>query len=124
MRKFTSRSITNPTPGYYLLRLMPKGWEVPARLIESDGIYTCEIDGEPVPGEWTADTLAMAMGDWVTASDSNPIVRLIIWGKPCDEAAYQHRLAVKGWALQHQPAHPAANPREPINLRLAPLTEF
>ena len=124
MSQFSARTVTDPKPGFYLLRLVPKGWEVAARLIETDGIFTCEIDGEPVPGEWTADTLAVAMGEWVTATASNPIVRLIIWGKPCDEAVYQHRLALKAWAFQHQPDHPAAKPRWPINLRLAPLTEF
>ncbi len=113
--KQPARVLTDPQPGLYTLRLVPKGWPVAARLDRSeDGIWSCWIDGERVPGEWIQDGLLAMLASWVQADDVAPIARLIVWGVPCDEGTYQHRLAMKAWALAHSPRHPAANPRKSI----------
>ena len=124
--KQPARVLTDPQPGLYTLRLVPKGWPVAARLDRSvDGIWSCWIDGERVPGEWTQDgLLEMLMMSFISADEAAPIARLIVWGIPCDEATYQHRLAMKVWALMHSPRHPAANPRKSIDASTLAADDF
>ena len=122
--KPAARSPTKPTPGFYLTSLVRKGWGVPCRLDLTDDRYTLEVDGERVPGSWHSEDLEALMLNWLQAKDAAPIVRVILWGKPCDQAVYEHRLAIKAWAQRHSPAHPSLSPLEPMNSRLIPIEEF
>jgi hypothetical protein len=119
-----SRSPTRPEPGYYLTSLVGKGWAVPCRLDLKDGLYSVEVDGEAIPGAWDSEQLGMLLENWVTAKDTAPIVRVILWGQPCEEHVYAHRLAMKEWASQFSPDHPCLTPMKRMNPRLLPATEF
>lgn len=58
------------------------------------------------------------------AADADPlhaegVVRIWHSGRPITPDEYNHMLAVKTWAGEHLPEHPAAQPRQPIDLRYA-----
>lgn len=118
------RDPLNPDPGFYTLRLVPRGWAVPCHLIVADGLYSCVIDGVQQPGAWRSDGLADLFASWIVAESSPPIVKLILFGTPCSEAEFDHKNSYREWAKRHQPRHPAANPNEPINIALLEGDEF
>lgn len=124
MRTRQTRSPTAPEPGPYLLRIVPKGWETPCRVIQNNGRYSCMIDGELIPGSWSHDELGDLFAVWLVAEGSPPIVRLVLFGKACDEATYQHRLAMKDWARTNSPDHPCLFPERPMNSLLTPAEDF
>lgn len=104
------RVIWPPSPGWFSLRLVSKGWPVPARIACDNGRWHAEIDGEifadhpdPVHAPRVAD----------------------IWqsGTIVDEADYQWRTAVREDArARGDRDHPSLNPRKPIShMRLKPL---
>lgn len=102
------RDVARPEPGYFRLRLVRHGPWVPARIVRRpDGQWQAIVNGEsyradPDPGR----------APWV--------FRIWHGGRVIDRAAYLEMLRVKGWAQAHQPDHPAANPRKPIDLTAAP----
>ena len=106
------------------MALVAKGWKTPCRIFETDGAYSCEMNGEAVPGAWTSEQLEEFWAQFLTAERTHPLVQLVCHGEPCDETTYLYRVALKDWALKHSPQHPAANPRKPINLRLTEPDEF
>lgn len=121
-----SRVLTRPEPGYYLVRLVPKGWPVGARIVLADGRYSATVDDLPVPGSWTEEELEAEAAEWLSRGQlfDHPFLRVSLFGTPCTETDYQHRLALKAWAKQHRPTHPAANPEKPIDPRLLPADDF
>lgn len=124
MKTPASRSPTAPTPGYYLLRLVSKGWGVPCVLFLDDGKYTAIIDEVDVAGEFTSDHLEAMMIDWLTAQEVHPLIQLCLRGEPCDQATYHQRVARKGWAREFSPDDPCLNPRKPMDRRLLRADAF
>jgi hypothetical protein len=118
------RDPLHPEPGFYLLRLCPRGWQTPCQIIETDGLHSCVIDGIQQPGQWDSDGLSELFAAWVIAESSPPIVKLILFGVPCSEAEYNQKVAYKAWAQRHQPRHPCLTPGEPINIALLEPNEF
>jgi hypothetical protein len=118
MTKPPPQNPTAPTPGPYLVRLVPKGWETPCR-IEFDGErFTCILNGEQMPGAWTSHDLEEHWAGWLTAQTESPIVKIIVRGKACTEDEYLYRIEMKKWAETHRPEHPAAATSQPIDVRL------
>lgn len=118
------RIVTQPTPGHYLLRLVPRGWPVPARIELVDCIYRAEIDGSPVPGEWDEAGIEAILYDWITAREVHPFARLILFGEECDETAYRHHLAIREWAKASAEWHPSLHPTKPMDPRMLPAADF
>lgn len=110
--------------GLYLLRLVPKGWAVPASLHRDGEHYTATVDGAPLLGLWTPDDLWDFVGGFAILAESPPIARLLMFGKATDQATYDQRLALKAWAAKWQPSHPCLTPTKPIDARLLPATDF
>ena len=110
-----------PCPVAFLtVRLRAKAWGVPARItFEDDGRIECEIDGA-VHGPFTEDALT----DFIGINPEHPVAKAIVWGQFCDEAVYAHRLALKRWAMDHQPDHPALSPMKPIDPRALEASDF
>lgn len=48
----------------------------------------------------------------------------IVKGEEIDQAEYDHLLAVRKWALEHNTDAPEASPREKINLNKMPALRF
>jgi hypothetical protein len=87
------------------MRLVKKGWsKVPARLIYEDGLWQAEINGA-LEGPKVANPL-----------DSRSVMRVWEAGRMVSQPEYDHAIALKLWAEKNEPTHPAANPRQPIDL--------
>ena len=100
-----ARRVDRPEPGFFEVRLV-KGGPLVAASIAFDvdtGMWTATIDGDaglPDPDPWQAEGLT----------------RVWHYGRAVTEDEYRYRLALKTWALANDPAHPAAHPRDPINV--------
>ncbi len=103
-----SRPVGQPAPGYFRVRLVRKGPWVGARIVRhSDGSWQAMVDGQRY-----AAALDPASAPWVFR----------IWhsGRSISEHEYLSYLRTKGWAMAHSPDHPAAHPREPVDLTKTP----
>lgn len=123
VRRPAPRSPTRPEPGFYKVRLAPKAWAVPAHLILENGVYSLTLDGDAA-GTWTTEQLEQAIVDWLTATHTQPIARLVLYGEPCTETDYRHLLAVKAWAQENSSLHPSLHPMKAMHIRLTPVEEF
>lgn len=103
-----ARQSDKPEPGAYLLRLVRNGPWVAAQITLENGQWRAMVDGK-----WEGPTA----DPWLL-----PSLETIHWyGRPSTVAEIEFRIGVKRWAEIHQPNHPAASPRSPINLdRLKP----
>ncbi len=100
-----------PEAGYYKRRYVSKGPWVPARIwiveyrdpetneLMSDQEYFCEVGGIPknVFKEWPS-----------------------LLGHPIPRDEFDFLTAQREWAIEHQPDHPQAMPREGIDPRTSP----
>lgn len=124
-----SLPLTEPKPGYYLLRLVPKGWAVPVfirQLDEPGHPFVAEIDGVPLPSAWTSERLEAEAAESLSRGElfEHPMLRIVLFGRPCTEKEYRYRLALKEWATAHAPWHPCLTPTRPIDQRLLPAEDF
>jgi hypothetical protein len=124
MIRETPRSPTAPDPGYYLVRLVPRGWAVACEITLDDDGYRCRIDGGEAQGPWTSDDLRVHWANWLTAEAESPIIKILTHGRRCQRSEYDYRLAMKAWALKHSPEHPAARPDRSIDVRLLEADDF
>ena len=109
---------TKPNPGYYLVRLAAKAWEVPACIIRPHGdAYEVWIDGVQV-GIFTSEDFSEMILGFLFAEKPSPVTSLLLRGKPTDEATYRYRLATKEWAAENAPHHPCLHPMKAIDFRL------
>ena len=91
------RRVDRPEPGYFLIRLVPGGPEVPAAILYRRGLYAAVVNGRQYG--WHAE---WPKAQWVGQ----------IWtGRMIDRAEYERRLA-----LAQVPDHPAATPRKRVDL--------
>ena len=100
-----SRRIDKPAPGFFEIRLVKGGPMVAAQIQhdEATGLWSADIDGEP--GAPHADPM-----------QAEHLARVWLYGRVVTGADYRYRLALKAYALKHDPAHPAAHPREPVRV--------
>lgn len=111
------RDASRPQPGFYKIRLVPKGPFVAARILHQPG--RDPIDGTPLDRSywWTA----LIDGDAVAEPSIDPqeagVFRIwpVCW--EVSEPEYDYLLANAQWAKAHAPHEPAANPRQSIDLR-------
>lgn len=108
------RAIAQPKTGYWLMRAVKKGPEVPASI---QWETTTHEPGNP-------DNL-MERSPILTARINGDLVswdRVWNWNKrEIPKAEHDYRMALAAWASAHDPRAPAANPRKPIDLMQAPL---
>ena len=104
VRKQAPRSVTEPRPGFFLIRLVKGGPFVAARISHQNGVWWAEINGKPCGARHSDPLLAEKVFHvWLTARQE------------IDEAEYRRRLG-----LASQAGHPAAQPRKPIDLNALP----
>ena len=111
-------------PGFYLVRYVPGGWAVPARIGALDDRYWFEHDGKLIQVVLTAEEAWAIAAHWITGEKIDPIARIIVFGEPCDETTYRHRLALRRWAYNNAPWHPCLHPDKPMDSRLLPAADF
>lgn len=109
MRKLQiARRVWPPQPGFFRMRLVPRGWAVPARIFHlPDDTWMAVIDGQ----ECAPDA------DPALAQD---VARIWHSGLHISPQEYEWLNRLREAALERQPDHPAAQPRRPIivaNLR-------
>lgn len=100
----THNALEPPEPGYFLMRLVRKGWSrVPARILFEDGLWQAEIDGSRGPKVQNPLNSSGVMRVWETA-------------RRVPQHEYDKAVEIKEWAKQNDPTHPALNPRQAIDL--------
>jgi hypothetical protein len=113
-----------PVAGYYGVRLVRGGYEVPVRLWFGAPV----LDGEE---QDRAPRWCVEVAGKTTKQDDDGLPEYLdpfdYWPwcarSPISAAEYGHRLRLMAWAAEHAPNHPAANPYQPIDVRnLAPVT--
>lgn len=122
--------LANPEPGYFTLALVPDGWPVAARIYtQGDGEFIFAhvvIDGNELAEAWALVDLDELRNEATIAGKlfEHPLFKILLFGKPCDEPAYRHRLALKAWATAHFPTHPCLTPSQPYTPNDLPATDF
>jgi hypothetical protein len=101
-RSEPARRIDQPEPGFFTMRLVRGGWQVPCAIAydEASGLWTATVDGE-----------AKSHIDPQTAGV------LLIWerGVRIEEWRFRDLEALKAWARGNDPTHPCLSPRHRIN---------
>jgi hypothetical protein len=125
-REHRRASQINPRSGYYILSLVPKGWGVPVHVTIENDVIQITVNGSQAVDVWSVskvdDMLAEATIDG-TLFD-HPLFRIVLFGEPCDETTYRHRLAMREWAAAEAPWHPCLHPEQPMDPRTLPATDF
>ena len=121
-----TRTLTKPTPGFYLLRIVPRGWQVPASIRRVGDLITGDVDGEPLGKLWSEQMIEEEAAEAIVngALFDHPLLRISLFGETCSETKYHHRAAIKVWAKEHAPWHPCLSPRRPIDPALLPAEDF
>lgn len=105
-----ARVVWPPEPGTFSLRLVRRGWRVPARIQRTaDALWQADVDGVLCDAH-----IDPALADRVAT----------IWhhGLRIPDSEYRWLLALKAHAALYAPQHPCLSPRTPIDpRRLAPL---
>jgi hypothetical protein len=114
-----------PRAGYYKTRLVNSGMWVAVRFWYGQPI----IDGEVQDRfeRWCVEVDGKTCRFDKKAGHRVPLDALDVWpfaaGHPISRHEYGFLRKRAAWAREHAPEHPAAKPREPINLRkLKPVT--
>jgi hypothetical protein len=100
-----SRMVGSPEPGYFKKKLVKGGPWVAVRFYIEAGAIRCEVNG------------------YTEKADGTPFDPYEQWPLcwPSTEADYRYYTTVREWAERHAPQlHPAARPREPIDLGAMP----
>lgn len=112
----TGYSVTQPTEGWYQMRLVAGGVKVGIRIFH--GPPKDPVTGEELDRSWR----------WQAECNGEPIDIDRVWPsagrEPITAAEYQYLTEMARWAARHAPESPAANPCRPIDLIAAPLPTF
>jgi hypothetical protein len=96
-----SRAIWPPEPGFFALRLVRRGWEVPARIVFDGEKWQAEIDG------------VASLPDIAPALAEN-VARIWQGSRRIAEHEFRWLEKLREWAKANQPEHPCLHPRQPI----------
>lgn len=109
-----ARLITQPEPGFFTVKLVKGGPFVPARIY-----HPCPIE-MGVWDEW--NWLDRRWPDLVAEIDGEEVEidRVWLWGRPTTFKEFEFLSHRSRWAHASAPHHPAANPRERIDLGKLP----
>jgi hypothetical protein len=117
--------VSEPREGYFKVRKINGGMWVAARFWFGQPI----IDGEQQDRSprWCVEVDGKTCRPDRQAGHRVPLDALDVWpwaaGHPISRHEYGFLRKRAAWARKHAPEHPAANPREPIDLRKLPPVE-
>lgn len=103
------RIISAPQEGYWLIRLVKGGAEVPAAIIRHHTRYE---PGNVLNAMERSSFLAAYIGGEEVPLDNVWLRR----GRVIGRAEYEFRIAEGAWVKEHAPQEPAATPATPIDL--------
>lgn len=115
------RPIAEPQAGFYRVKLVRGGIHVPVRIW-----FGCPvIDGEEQDRSprWCVEVDGQTSRPVADVEGHiEPLDPHEVWPfcEPITEDEYRFMCRRRGWAVDHAPHHPAANPREPIDLAQLP----
>ena len=112
-----ARVVNEPQPGFYKVRLVAKGWKVPAWIFQAGDALVAIVDGEQQIGRWRAD-------DEAPMSDITPLMRVHLYGEQIDQAEWDYLNALREFCRIHKPDHPCCHPGRPIDIRLLAPDDF
>jgi hypothetical protein len=104
-----ARILTAPEPGWFTMRLVRGGPQVPARIYQPCPIEFCWLS----PWQWVDRRYKLE-----AEIDGTPTTVDSVWlyGRRSTMAEFEYLTHKARWARVHQPEHPAANPRAKIDL--------
>jgi hypothetical protein len=108
------RRIDRPEPGFWMMRLVKGGPEVPAAILR---VQTTHEPGEP-SNQMDRSPFLVAL------INGEPVDLATVWerrGRPVTRAEYEFQLADGDWHRAYAPDHPKANPTKPIDTLTVPL---
>jgi hypothetical protein len=107
-----ARRIDMPEPGFYQMRLVDKGPKVAVAIHFTNGEWSATIDGiDQRPTDPDPVKAKAVMQIWHSAEQINA-------------TDYAFLVQLSQFAKTHDPTHPLANPRKPINLAQAKPPTF
>ena len=116
-----SYQLDQPLAGTYAVRLCRGGPRVACRVWFGAAV----IEGEEQDRSWAWRVEVDGRTDQIERGDDGYLCHVAIpldrvWpycaNEPIDQAEYAYLRSVAAWAREHDPSHPAANPRRPIVL--------
>ena len=111
-----SERIDRPREGYYRTRLVRGGLYVGVRFyFDIDGHLRVEVDGRNHRVEKGMD----GAPDQIVPLDPHEVWPYV-GGEPISRKEFDFLARRRDWARQHQPDHPAANARQPIDIGKLP----
>lgn len=105
---FAPRPVAEIRPGFFLVRMVRRGFPVPGRICHDERGWWAEINGRPQGAPWPRPHEVPA------------IARIWEYGREIDEAEYNYFAATVEWAREHQPTHPILSPERPVDPALLP----
>lgn len=96
------RGVDQIMPGFFRLRLVRHGWQVPAQIVRSGRFWSAVLDG--VAGDLAHDPFT-----------ADHVARIHEGGTVIREAEYIWLLALKAWAASADPNHPCLHPYRAID---------
>lgn len=114
-----TRDINDPRPGFFLVKKVRGGPEVPARIHRP---CCCTVNGgddnESHEHQPTCDRFPPLRAE--IDGEPAPVLRVWLFGrKEISEADYRYRRDVGTWARTHAPDDPAANPDQAVDMMTA-----
>ena len=110
----TNKPSDQRDPGFYIVKLVKNGPEMPLHIWTVGRIATRGKPGKP-PVQWLERHARLGTE---TADPDNP---RWVYAKPCSEKEYRLLLAKREWDQKHHPTSAGANPNQPIDLMRTPL---
>jgi hypothetical protein len=116
-----TRLVWPPEPGPFKIRLVARGWQVPARILHEPLSGAVGCDGATLY-QWQAVVDGIAREPDHDPARAEDVARIWHSGQRISEDDYRFLVDMGDWARAHDPRHPAANPLRPIDpSRLRPL---
>lgn len=99
---------------------------MPSRVTIENDVIQITVNGLQHVESWSVADLPELLAEATMEGRlfEHPLFRIVLFGKPCDETEYRHRLALRDWAVDNAPWHPALHPERPIDARILPATDF
>lgn len=118
-----SRPIDRVIPGHYRVRLVRRGPWVAATIEIRDGtIWISEGDREPRYGCTVAEYLDLVVEHTAEGNAfRHPVLRISWFGEPISARDHAHLVRMERWASENRRDHPAASPKQPIDMGTVPI---
>lgn len=121
-RSTAPRTLLEPTPGFYRVRLVRRGPWVAAEIRLQDNRYEVELCGLGVTWSGSPERLADEIGSYLEDGRAfeHPMLRVSLFGHTIPQHEHAYLTARRLWAIQHAPDDPYASAKAPIDIDTIP----